>query len=358
MDLQIINQTPGKQSMLSKLKLDLQSTNHTLRVLVAYLSWNGLKMIYKELERFYDEGNNVKMIVGLSNDAKEIHVLRYLRERMPRGDFLVFNASNMDYIFHPKLFFFDNYDSLSVYIGSSNLSSGGLYTNSECVVKVTLNRIHDKKLITDFEDIWTTYSNPKEPFTQRNLLSIDSALLNKITKEFQKSVDGNGTTDDDILIVKRLFPTILFPEIKESHLPQEEVYSDEESFTEHTLDIEGNILFLEVLTETGAGGTQIQIPTVVVKEYFGMDQSDRHKTIEVSIGSDQYRPAVISGFENFTYRISINEVLDIERPLLMRFNRQTIDKYSIDILTGEQYNRKIADCINQTRFDSKRWLIE
>lgn len=143
-----------------------------------------------------------------------------------------------------------------------------------------------------------------------------------------------------------------------SDLPQEEVYSEKESVKEHALEIENSILFLEVLTETGAGGTQIQIPTIVVKEYFGMDQTDKHKTIEISIGVDQYRPAVISSFDNFTYRVSINEVLGYERPLLLRFSRHAPDRYSIDILTGDLYNIKIAYCIHQTRIDSKRWLIE
>jgi hypothetical protein len=58
-------------------------------------------------------------------------------------------------------------------------------------------------------------------------------------------------------------------------------------------------LLLEVLKETGAEGTQVQIPKEVITDYFKVP-TNNNQTIEIKIDNSDVRPAVICHFPNNT----------------------------------------------------------
>jgi hypothetical protein len=117
-----------------------------------------------------------------------------------------------------------------------------------------------------------------------------------------------------------------------------------------------NTLLLEILRETGAGGTQVQIPRTVIDDYFHVPTSG-HQTIELRFGSKPFRPAVICHFANNTHRISLPEVAGLERPLLLRFTKLETNMYAVQLIRGRKYNDVIKLCKNQTRFAARRWVV-
>ena len=355
MKTQVINQTPFNNPLKKELKLELIDKATTrFRALVAYLSWRGLDTIYEELESFYEsKDSQVEMIIGLGSTTSEIDVLRYLNERMPRGSFKVFNASNDNYTFHPKIYYFDKKDSLTVYIGSSNISLGGISTNSECSIKLELDRKNDHLLLTEFEDVWQTYSNPQSPFKKNNLRSIDKKLLNALEKLRIRLEKNEKTLSRQSNELKKLFP--------ELDIPRTSTISHIKGQAQNKRIVKpkaGSILFLEVLTETGANGTQVQIPSLVLENYFDLKPGQIHKTIQLQFSVNKFRPSVICRFGNYTYRFTITEIISFKRPLLLKFEKIGVDKYIVSFLQGIYYKTQIKNCTNQTRAGAKHWLIK
>ncbi|MCX6252631.1 MAG: phospholipase D-like domain-containing protein [Bacteroidetes bacterium] len=355
MKTQVINQTPFNNPLKDELKLELIDKSTTcFRALVAYLSWRGLDTIYEELESFYESKySQLKMIIGLGSTTSEIDVLRYLNERMPKGSFKVFNASNDNYTFHPKIYFFDKKDSLTVFIGSSNLSLGGISINSECSIKIELDRKKDNSLLKEFEDVWETYSNPQNPFKKNNLRSIDKALLKGLEKLRIRIEKIEKTQRRKSNELKKLFPELNIPAISTvSHIKGK---AQSKRIIKPKV---GSILFLEVLTETGANGTQVQIPSSVLENYFDVKPDQIHKTIQLKFPYNEFRPSVICRFGNYTYRFTISEITSFDRPLLLKFVKLGTNKYIVSFLRGSLYKKQIKNCTNQTRADAKHWLIK
>lgn len=49
--------------------------------------------------------------------------------------------NSSSFIYHPKLYLFENVQSYSVIIGSGNLTTGGLVYNDECFVRITGDKL-------------------------------------------------------------------------------------------------------------------------------------------------------------------------------------------------------------------------
>jgi len=351
----IVNQTPFQNDFASELKKELiDLKNKKLRVLVAYISWDGVKDIYNELESFYDcKSNSIEMIIGLGDSFRELDVLEYLNDRMPDGKFMIFNASNPEYTFHPKIYLFDKKDKLTVFIGSSNLSIGGIRKNSECMLKLNLDRKKDHTLIEEFNSTWSTYNDPKKPFGLGCLKDIDAMLkqAKSIRVKNEKSTQKSQIKKKNPL--KDLFPEIDIPTSKSTLTLQ----NRKTHTTQKNRLGKGSILLMEVKEETG-GGSQVQFPSAVFTDYFSFIKGKNHKTIELCFsGDEEFRPAVLCKFDNKTFRCTIREIIGYDRPLILKFEKNSLNGYFVTIIQGANFDKQIKKCIYQTRRDAKRWII-
>jgi len=159
----------------------------------------------------------------------------------------------------------------------------------------------------------------------------------------QKKIINLKTTEFD-----KLFPLVKLPkplnvEIPDLHKPSIKT-------------IISKTLLLEVLTETGAGGTQVQIPIHVINEFFKVSTTG-HQTIELKFGSNEFRPAVVCHFQNNTHRITLPELENIDRPVLTEFVDLGKKCFHVRIITGKEYEKLIKLCKNNTRYNSKKWVI-
>lgn len=344
MKTEILHQFPGKQNLNEQLIKALKDDSCTqLRIIVAYISWYGIRPMHRELEKFHDAGKKVSIIIGVGGGRSESEGIKYLIERLYNADLFIFHAPSPNFTFHPKIYIFSNDSKRLVFIGSNNFTMGGLFCNCECAVKLSLNYKSDKKYWKEINAIWGSYLKPLKPFKKGNLKKITSKLLYAYSKEIETAQKTYKKSSKPIL--KKLFPAVQI--IRPPVPPVEKRVSKKKV---------GKILLLEILKETGARGTQVQVPRRVIDYYFDAPVKG-YQTIELKFGYERVRPAVICHFPNKTHRISFHELGGLRRPLLMKFNESGENRYSVKLITGKEYKKLIKKCTNQTRSGARRWGI-
>lgn len=352
MEISIINQRAGIESLNTKLNAALSnnSFNH-FYALVAYISWDGIGLIHEKIEKFYDEGNQISMIIGVADNPSEHDVLRYLKQRLPKANLYVFNATGRSYEFHPKMYYFKGINDSLLFIGSNNFTGGGLYSNSECCVKIQFQHNSDRDFYSSIMSVWSTYIDPKAPFSKSNLRKVDNKLLSIYNKCVSRSHPKSSSKLRKAL--GKIFPSISITRPSHGFIRPEK----KKDKTIITSDRRNKKFFiLEVKKETGAEGTQVQVPVEAIKEYFKVSDVG-HQTIELQINNNPIRPAVICHFKNNTHRISFPEISKFRRPFIIKFARGDEKLYKISFIRGNAFKATIKQCVNQVRTDAKRWII-
>lgn len=108
------------------------------RAAVAFIKRSGTKHIRHDLADFAKRAK-VKITAGIDADGTSIEGLTDLLEAVDHfGEIWVFHNANHS-TFHPKIYLFKNQFAAEIVIGSANLTEGGLYTNYEAGVKITLD---------------------------------------------------------------------------------------------------------------------------------------------------------------------------------------------------------------------------
>ncbi|MBU1808710.1 MAG: phospholipase D family protein, partial [Candidatus Omnitrophica bacterium] len=351
MNIEIIDQKPGINSLSKEINDALSKGQYkTFRALIAYISWSGLALVHEKLEAFHDLNKKISLIIGVGDDGSEIDALRYLKQRFSKADIFVFHASVERYKYHPKVYIFSNKKKSLLFIGSNNLTNGGLFCNSECCVKLEIDHKQNKALYNSINEVWKSYANPQAPFSKNNLHRISEKLFAVYPKKVIKK--QRIETDRFNKSLNSIFPPIKIPATPKTTLIRQVIRSRKR--TRLNKRISQNVLFLEVLKETGAGGTQVQIPREAIEKYFNVPTIG-HQTIEIQVEQNAIRPAVICHFLNNTHRISFQEIAYSRRPFLMKFIHKGMKLYSVKFLKGKEYKKEIAKCKNQTRSLAKRW---
>jgi len=342
MQVEILHQRLGINPLYKEINTALSDSKFKIfRVLVAYVSWQGVGLIHEQLEAFYDRGNKVSMILGVGDNRGEIDVLRYLKQRFPLSNLSVFHAPDQNYTFHPKVYIFSNQSNSLVLLGSNNLTSGGLFGNTECCIKLSIENSVDLMVNRGINGLWKEYFDPKPPFSKRNLRTIGKKLFALYEKR-EKSYKTERPKMKDAL-------DIIFPKLKLPSSPQVSFLKPQSKQYGKKKDT----LLLQILKETGAGGTQVQIPREVILNYFNVPAAGQ-QTIEVKVADAAIRPAVICHFGNNTHRISFPEITKMKRPFLMKFLRKG-RIYFIYFVVGQKYRDMVIHCKNQTRYSAKKW---
>ncbi len=106
------------------------------RMAVAFVKYSGLQLLDPFLDTCLTQGGNVEFIVGLDFHTTDAESLQAMMKRASafasQFKFYCYSApTDRATAYHPKLYLFDEDESIKSIIGSSNLTRGGLIKNIE-----------------------------------------------------------------------------------------------------------------------------------------------------------------------------------------------------------------------------------
>ncbi|VWC78692.1 hypothetical protein BLA39750_01038 [Burkholderia lata] len=125
----------GEQSGHADALLALIGRARHLDCLVAFAKGSALKLILKTLEKSLSRGMTARFAIGLSFHLTEPALLRTLF-RLSKAHPVELYLSYTEETFHPKVYAFADSGRSTVFVGSANLTAGGLSTNYEASVRV------------------------------------------------------------------------------------------------------------------------------------------------------------------------------------------------------------------------------
>lgn len=135
----------------------------SFRAAVAFVKHSGVKHLARALRVFAAHGIS-KISAGIDQGVTSAEGLTDLLAAVqPNGEVWVFhNEAPTNPTFHPKVYLFSNNNSAECFIGSGNLTEGGLFTNYEAFVHFRLDKSKpdDKKFLDNFETLLKSWSEP------------------------------------------------------------------------------------------------------------------------------------------------------------------------------------------------------
>lgn len=158
-----IAQPLGQFRLGDYLIANFQAEQWTLfRAAVAFVKNSSVKHIYSLLSDFQGRGSS-KISVGIDNGVTTYEGLVNLLDAIgSNSEMWIFHNENSS-TFHPKVYLFANAQNADFIVGSGNLTQGGLFTNYEAFIRVSLNLLNadDKQRydeIISYLDYWTNPS--------------------------------------------------------------------------------------------------------------------------------------------------------------------------------------------------------
>ncbi len=134
------------------------------RAAVAFVKTSGVKHIKTALHNFLAHGN-AKISAGIDHAGTSKEGLSDLLEALgTKGEMWIFHNSQGRHTFHPKVYLFENATCAECFIGSGNLTEGGLYTNYEAFVQIRLDKgcVADQELLIRMNRILDTWTDPSQ----------------------------------------------------------------------------------------------------------------------------------------------------------------------------------------------------
>lgn len=127
------------------LELNRSSAFKTFYFAVAYARRNGVEELLEHIQRFQRQGGRLKAIVGVDGNTS-YQALELLLPICPRYSAKVFHdESPRRHTFHPKFYAFESPGVKAiVFVGSSNLTGGGLAQNYEMDIRIEFD-LTDRK---------------------------------------------------------------------------------------------------------------------------------------------------------------------------------------------------------------------
>jgi len=129
------------------------------RICVAYVKVSGMLRLAPALQVFRERSGQVEMIVGIDEGITSRQGLEMVLRYASRA--YIFN--NPATSFHPKLYLFDKPAvRAAAFIGSSNLTAGGLFTNYEinAGLELDLSVLADREVYQQLQAIFLKLTNP------------------------------------------------------------------------------------------------------------------------------------------------------------------------------------------------------
>lgn len=198
MDVQIVDN--NVQTLASLLSLSIEQSVDT-RVAVAFVSRDGLDMIQRPLERSLAGNGYAEFLVGLDmlvTEPEALEALFALCREQPNVSLFCHVSLIPGAAYHPKMYLLREPSHVTLVIGSSNLTRGGLERNIE--VNMMLQAEQGSRVISDAYDAYNWLK-----FHQRRIEPDDElvALYAELWKEQRRERKSTSGRTSQTLITFR-----------------------------------------------------------------------------------------------------------------------------------------------------------
>ncbi len=317
-------------TFIQKLSSDREASE--LRLYFYAVTNPGWSLVRKAAKSWLKRKNNREIIayVGTDHGITDPNALANMQTDGVTVKLLV----HYNGIFHPKVVWFVLNDSGTIIVGSNNLSLDGLKHNIEFATVMNFSNPNKSLLMwhsmiessseTLTSSLLDSYRKEKEDFGVKRA---EARVASTFT--WSKRRGGNGTGSRGFGGARK------------------------------------GDLILEIMDrETGAGGSQIQIPMEAAKPFFGLPNL-QGGSITVHLqnrATKEDHHLTMTRYSNHTTRLVIHELDYRDRPCLILFRRRSGGRVYFEVikksLEPARYRQLLSQCGSPTRTGSRRWGIK
>lgn len=165
----------------------------TFKAAVAFVKRSGTKHLASAIKTFVGRGDLVQLSVGIDQGGTSAEGLQDILDAIGENGraFVFHNAAQFS--FHPKVYLFRNQFLAECFVGSGNLTEGGLYTNYEAFVRLTLEtgNANDDEFLRNIEARLDDWANP------------DHGTVRRLTRELVSQLQAEGLLPTEAQIRER-----------------------------------------------------------------------------------------------------------------------------------------------------------
>ncbi len=303
------------------------------------------------MKKFIENGGKVRLYIGVDLHATSKEALELLlKENIP--SYIVHSPNDITY--HPKVYTFEGESRYYIIVGSSNLTTKGLYQNVEASLCVS-NEYQDdegRELLSDIYDYYNDFLSGQSTTCKELTQEILDILINskvilpeKTVWEYNKKHAGEVTTAplSDIEKLNDTFTKLKrkIPKGQRKKRVRTEVFeAGENDILVHTTsaDIMASSMWVETRKMTGGSRNILDLSAKgkrdnAIKpgsvEFFGIDKSDHSQRLDISlVYNDKIYPnnTILWGAGNNNWRLQLkgeaddeSKRTDISNPKLGRY---------------------------------------
>lgn len=146
----------------------------SVTIVSAFTSRASIMRLKKRLIELQDAAAQVRLVIGVDMGGTSKEVLSEL-ETWPI-EVKIFKNRKSGVTFHPKIYVIKRKDTADIYIGSNNLTEGGLFKNYEGGALVSYNLLVDFELYSKAMSQLQQFVNPQQPIAK----ILDPEMLKKL----------------------------------------------------------------------------------------------------------------------------------------------------------------------------------
>ncbi len=321
----------GPKQVLFKEKLEqflISDTSYNRLDMYFYeVTCSGWETIQPVLQQWLEKKKRrtANIYCGLSHWLSEPAALSEMMRVLPRRIRVVQRGYG---IFHPKAYVFRDRRRVDCFIGSNNLTRAGMLGNFEMGVRLTV--LDTNKASWYALDEW-----------ENSVQSISSLLTKKLLAIYEEEYQHMRR-------LPREHPGVVGK--KRARLQATAVAAG--------LPTPKSVVMEVMPKETGAGGSQLQIPNDVALSFFGLVENGRRNVRIKNVGTGEIADLTLTNYGNHTRRLSIRQLAEVDRPCIIWFIDRG-DIYDFDIVSKmiepSEYERLLVLCPFRTTAKSKRW---
>jgi HKD family nuclease len=247
---------------------ELLDQNVAYRRIVFVSAFVALRTILRLRERLLvkkENGAGLRLTVGIDLGGTSCEVLEeFLRWNC---ETLVFHNAIARATFHPKVYLFESASSATLFVGSNNLTDGGLYTNYEAATRYDFDLPADEAEYRRLVGPLAPFLEAQGPIVQKLTAQLIETLVarGELPSEAQarkirrENARGRKPTGEDIPANPFASAPVPLPPLLEHNLRREEPAADEDQAPE-VLDAEqapgtasiGVLVWRKILTKSDA----------------------------------------------------------------------------------------------------------